>query len=112
MGHSAGKDIYRRLGKKIDNLSFRAPWNETFRTLLKELFTPEEADLAVRMPFTLTPFESLKSITGYNETPLRNILDSLCMKGLVMDFWMSDSYHYMPSPLVIGIFELTMMRTA
>lgn len=112
MGHSAGKDIYRRLGKKIDNLSFRAPWNETFRTLLKELFTPEEADLVVRMPFTLTPFESLKSITGYNETLLRNLLDSLCMKGLVMDFWMSDSYHYMPSPLVIGIFELTMMRTA
>jgi hypothetical protein len=112
MGHAAGKDIHRRLGAKIDSLTFRAPWNETFHAILKELYTPEEADLVVRMPFTLTPFDRLRSITGHNEVHLRNLLDSLCSKGLVMDLWLSGSYHYMPSPLVIGIFELTMMRTA
>ena len=37
MGHAAGKDVYRRLGIKIDSLTFRAPWNETFHALLKEL---------------------------------------------------------------------------
>ena len=66
MGHSAGKDIHRRLGAKIDNLTFRAPWNETFHAILKELYAPEEADLVVRMPFTPTPFDRLRSITGYN----------------------------------------------
>lgn len=112
MGHAAGKDIYRRLGVKIDSLTFRAPWNETFHALLKELYAPEEAELVARMPFTLTPFDRLKSITGYNEADLRKLLDNLCSKGLVMDLWLSDSYHYMPSPLIVGIFELTMMRTA
>jgi hypothetical protein len=112
MGHAAGKDIYRRLGEKVDNLTFRTPWNETFHAILRELYAPEEADLVVRMPFTLTPFERLKTITGYNEALLRDLLDSLCSKGLVMDLWLSGSYHYMPSPLVVGIFELTMMRTA
>jgi hypothetical protein len=112
MGHVVGKDIYRKLGVKIDNLSFRAPWNETFHALLKELYAPEEADLVVRMPFTLTSFDRLKAITGYNELQLRNLLERLCSKGLAMDLWLSDSFHYMPSPFVIGVFELTMMRSA
>lgn len=112
MGHVAGKDIYRRLGAQIDNLPFRTPWNETFHALLKELYTSEEADLVVQMPVTLTAFDQLRSITGYEEVPLRNLMESLCSKGLVMDLWLFDSYHYMPSPFVVGIFELTMMRTA
>ncbi|NJD55872.1 MAG: 4Fe-4S dicluster domain-containing protein [Nitrospirae bacterium] len=112
MGHAVGKDIYRGLGVKIDGLSFHAPWNETFHALLEELYAPEEADLVVRMPFTLTSFDRLRSITGYTEAQLRNLLERLCSKGLVMDLWLSDSFHYMPSPFVIGIFELTMMRTA
>ena len=28
-----------------------------------------------------------------------------------MDFWMGGEYHYMPSPILIGVFEFTMMRT-
>ena len=112
MGHAVGEDIFRKLGVKIDNLTYRAPWNETFHALLKELYAPEEADLVVRMPFTLTSFDHLRSITGYDETLLRNLLEHLCSKGLVMDLWLSDSYHYMPSPFVIGVFELTMMRAA
>ena len=112
MGHTAGRDIYRNLGVKIDNLSFRAPWNEAFHSLLKALYTPEEADLVIRMPFTLTSFDRLRSVTGYDEPQLRDLLERLCSKGLVMDLWLSDSFRYMPSPFVIGIFELTVMRTA
>jgi Pyruvate/2-oxoacid:ferredoxin oxidoreductase delta subunit len=112
MGHIAGKDVYRTLGTKIDNLTFRSPWNDTFHALLKELYTPEEADLVVRMPVTLSTFDGLRSLSGYDEAQLRRLLEGLCVKGLVMDLWLFDSYHYMPSPLVVGIFELTMMRTA
>jgi len=75
MGHISGKDIYRTLGTKIDSLTFRAPWNETFHALLRELYSPEEANLVVRMPATLTTFDNLKSATGYDEVPLRNLLD-------------------------------------
>jgi hypothetical protein len=38
MGYAAGKDIHRRLGTKIDNLTFRTTWNETFHALLIELY--------------------------------------------------------------------------
>ncbi|HXX57579.1 MAG TPA: 4Fe-4S binding protein [Thermodesulfovibrionales bacterium] len=111
MGHVVGKDVYKRLGRKIDGLTFRAPWNGTFHALLKELYGSDEAELVIRMPATLTSLAHLKSITGYDEARLRDLLERLCAKGLVMDLWLSDSYHYMPSPMVVGIFELTMMRT-
>ena len=41
---------------------------------------------------------------------MKRILDGLTDKGLVMDLWTNEEYHYVPSPMVVGIFEFTMMR--
>jgi len=111
MGHLIGKDVYRKLGSKLDGLTMRTPWNETFYTILKELYSPEEADVIVKMPYGLAGFRRIQKATGYEEKKLHKILDGLCSKGLVFDLWINDKYRYMPSPMVIGIFELTMMRT-
>lgn len=60
MGHITSKEIiYRNLGKKIDNLLTRAPWNETFHSLLKELYTVEEADIVTRMPYNLSNLDRI-----------------------------------------------------
>ena len=111
MGHLAGKHIYRQLGNKIDQLTMRAPWNEALYALLKELYTQEEAELLVEMPSGMSTLSGIAHCTGRDEAPLRAILDSLCAKGLIIDFWIGEEYHYMISPMVIGIFEFTMMRT-
>jgi Pyruvate/2-oxoacid:ferredoxin oxidoreductase delta subunit len=111
MGHLVGKKLYRKLGKKIDGLTMRAPWNETFYAILKELYTPDEAEVAVKMPYGLATLEQIARATGFDETRLRNILDDLSAKGLVMDLRLNGRYHYILSPIVIGIFEFTMMRT-
>jgi Pyruvate/2-oxoacid:ferredoxin oxidoreductase delta subunit len=42
---------------------------------------------------------------------LERILDDLCAKGLIIDIWTGKDYRYIISPLIIGIFEFTMMRT-
>ena len=47
MGHLVGKDIYRNLGNKIDNMMFSAPQKEIFFEILKELYTHEEAELII-----------------------------------------------------------------
>ena len=109
----SGENVYRALGAKIDNLPTRAPWNETFHSILKELYTPEEADLVVKLPYTLSSLDRIARITKIEKARLRTMLEQLCKKGLVMDIWneKDKQYHYMPSPLVIGIFEFTMMRT-
>jgi formate hydrogenlyase subunit 6/NADH:ubiquinone oxidoreductase subunit I len=110
MGHLVGKKLFRKLGKKIDGMEMRAPWNDKLYAILKELYTEEEADVVIRMPYGLSTFDELKKATGYEDGSLRRILDALTKKGLVGDLWINDAYHYVPSPMVIGIFEYTMMR--
>ncbi|MBW1795184.1 MAG: 4Fe-4S binding protein [Deltaproteobacteria bacterium] len=112
MGHIIGKEnIYTKLGQKIDSLQTRAPWSKAFYEILKELYSTEEADVVVKMPFGLSTIDRIAKITKYEKSRLRRILDELCFKGLVMDLWANDDYYYSPSPFVIGIFEFTMMRT-
>jgi Pyruvate/2-oxoacid:ferredoxin oxidoreductase delta subunit len=111
MGHMVGKDLYRNLGKKIDGLSVRVPWTESLHEILKELYTTEEADLIVKMPYAFSTIEQIERATGYDEDKLRKLLDGLSDKGLVMDILWSGGYRYMISPLIVGIFEFTMMRT-
>lgn len=111
MGHTTPKDLYRKLGAKIDRLSARAPWNESFRELLALLYTPDEARLIVSMPYGLATLPELVSRTGMEEPRLKNMLNNLAGKGLVVDLCVNGVFHYMASPMVIGIFEFTMMRT-
>ncbi len=111
MGHLVGKDLYRRLGKKIDGLTMRAPWNNRFYAILKELYSEEDAQLIVRMPYGLAPLGRLEQVTGIPRAQLQRQLESLCPRGLVMDLSIAGEYWYAPSPMVIGIFEFTMMRT-
>jgi NAD-dependent dihydropyrimidine dehydrogenase PreA subunit len=110
MGHLVGKDIYKKLGEKIDNLTVKAPWNDDVYNIFKTLYTQDEAEVIVKMPYVLSSFDRIQKITKIEPTKLRKILEGLCVKGLVMDIWANNTYNYMISPMVIGIFEFTMMR--
>jgi ferredoxin len=110
MGHLVGKDIFRQLGRRIDGMEMRAPWNERLHAILKELYTNEEADVVIKMPYGLSTLEQLEKATGYARADLQRLLDGLTAKGLVLDLWVNEAYHYVPAPLVVGIFEFTMMR--
>jgi Pyruvate/2-oxoacid:ferredoxin oxidoreductase delta subunit len=111
MGHPVGKDIYRRLGKKVDNLTMRAPWSETLHAILSELYTAEEAELVVAMPYGMSSLERLKRVTRMEEGRLLPLLEGMSDKGLVIDILADGKMHYAPSPIVVGFFEFTMMRT-
>jgi len=111
MGHRVGKDLYRELHRKIDGLSMRAPWNETFHAIIKELYSEEEADVIVKMPYGLSTLKRIALLSGKDEKILFEVLNRLANKGLVIDIFHGDTAYYMPSPMVIGIFEFTMMRT-
>lgn len=111
MGHLVGKDVYRMLGRKIDGLPMRAPWNDQLAAILKELYSAEEAEIGVGMPYGLCTFDQVQKAVGLEPTRLRNLLDGMCEKGLVLDISLNGKYYYTLSPFVIGIFEFTMMRT-
>jgi ferredoxin len=104
------KDIYGSLGEKIDNLTVRTPQTETFRAMLRELYSPEEAELIITMPFTLSTLDRIARVAGRGSEQIEPLLTGLCEKGLVVDLLLGGTYRYMPAPFVIGIFEFTMMR--
>ena len=111
MGHIVAKDIYGPLGEKIDSLSVRTPQTEAFHAMLRQLYSTEEAELIVAMPFGLSTLGRIARISGRSEDNIKPILERLCDKGLVVDLDLGGKYRYMPAPFVIGIFEFTMMRT-
>jgi ferredoxin len=111
MGHLAGKDVFRQLGEKIDGLTLRAPWSETFRKILEELYSRDEAEVFIEMPYGFAPLARIARTTGREEVALRNTLERMADRGLVVDFLIGDEVQYMPSPIAIGLFEFSMMRT-
>ena len=111
MGHLGPKEVYLQLGEKIDGLGTRTPGSETLYEILKELYTPEEAEVVARMPYGLSSLDRVAACVNRDPGKLRSVLEALAGKGLVIDIFAGGEYRYMPSPMVIGIFEFTMMRT-
>ena len=111
MGHTETRDVFRKLGVKIDNLTVKAPWNEALHRMVKEFYTEAEADLVVKMPYVMSSFDRVVKVTGWERDKLKSTLDGLAEKGMVIDVCHNGQYYYMPSPIIIGIFEFSMMRT-
>ena len=113
MGHLTAKSSYQRLQRKLDGLSVRVPDHIALRKILEELYTAEEAELLSGMPFGLATACRIARNTGGDRKAIEARLDALASRGLVMDLASADGTqrHFMISPLVIGIFEFTMMRT-
>lgn len=111
MGHHASKDLYRRLGTRLDQAPVRTPWTPVLHQLVATLYSPAEAELIIRLPYRPSNLARIAALTGENERALQPMLANLCGKGLVLDIWNGHEYQYLVSPLVIGFFEFTMMRT-
>jgi ferredoxin len=114
MGHLAGKDAFRALGQKLDSLQVRTPYDPALRAILEELYTSREAEVVARMPSTFSSLSRIARVTGIAATELEPVLEGLCTKGLVLDVWFESEgvQRYAPCPYVIGVYEMTMMRTA
>lgn len=81
-----------------------------FIALLEELFTPEEAELAIKMPVTPISAETFaQEIIGGDPEELKRILEVMADKGLVFTFERDGVRFYTLMPLVPGIFEMQFM---
>ncbi|MGB9904755.1 MAG: ATP-binding protein [Desulfotomaculales bacterium] len=115
MGHitNAKDEVYRALAERLNRYPVGAPMNESLMGILYRLYTESEARVGSRFQQPLTPvkLEQLAAATGYSEEDLRTILNGMAEKGLVIDVPHRTGYYYLLTPLVIGFFEYTFMRT-
>ena len=76
------------------------------------LYTPEEADLASRLPVAPTGLDGIAHRLNLAPEALKPRLDALCDRGLVLDLVhpKSGDTKYVLAPPMAGFFEFSMMR--
>jgi len=110
-------DVYRQLQEHFDRAPLRFPATESGVEirLLKHLFTPEEAEIALALncgyPGLLDTYESLDVIVsrtrhlGYSPEEVEKNLDNMLKKGAITGDSIDGSKIYANAPLVVGIYE-------
>jgi len=119
MGHIGRlKEEYRGLADRLQAgpVAFPEPEDQRawqgWREILEILYTPEEAELAARMPVKPMSLAALSARVGIPEAALGPRLDAMCDKGIVMDLVhpRTGAASYLLSPPVVGFFEYSLMR--
>ncbi len=111
MGHIVDADReYRLLQRTLDHKITGAPESPTFTKILKLLWSPEEAELARRLPSTPQPLDVLARKLGMPEDRLGDKLTEMAQRGIVVDLQIKGKRYFALPPVVIGFFEYTFMR--
>ncbi len=103
--------MYRKLRRHLNRMPVgfpRTPGGTEVR-LLKRLFTPHEALLALSMNHRLEPVEVIQHRAAMANAeqmmPIRTLLEAMARKGAVLNVCREGREHYALVPLVVGMFE-------
>lgn len=99
--------IYKKLARHLDNLPGGFPSTESGVELriLKRLFTPEEAEIAVHLSLMPEPAEVIAGRMEADEATLAPILLDMSHKGLILRSEKKGKLHFMAAQFVVGIWE-------
>jgi electron transport complex protein RnfB len=98
-------DVYVALAKHLDEVPIGAPMSDELMEILHILYTPEEAELAVRLPFGESTLEELSGMTAMPREELEAMLDAMASKGTVFKLMMGGEMKYRLLPTIVGITE-------
>jgi electron transport complex protein RnfB len=101
------KDVYSRLAEHLDNLPAGYPATESGVELriLKRLFSPTEATIALGLTMRPEPAGAIAARLGQEESHLAPILEEMSHKGLIFRASKGDLNLYMAAQFVVGIWE-------
>jgi len=112
MGHLSHHKAYRDLRARLDQLPSTFPDTPEGLEILSLLFTPEEAELARRLPFRPQSARRIAARLGRPEAEVRTALERMADRGLVLDLHNArkDRMYYCVAPPVVGFVEFSLMR--
>ena len=99
--------IYKTLAQYLDTLPGGYPATESGIELriLKRLFTPEEAEIAVHLTLMPEPASAIAQRIGADETKLAAILKDMSHKGLIIRMEKKGELKFMAAQFMVGIWE-------
>ena len=73
------QDLYNRLAVHLEHLTMGYPYTEELLDLLKEMFSPSEAQVALAIPNDLEPLQvvSMENISARADLPLPEVAEAL-----------------------------------
>jgi len=111
MGHHLdGKSSIVPLIDRLNKYPIGLPDTEKLRQILAILFSEDDAFVASRFPLTEATLKELVKATKWESEKLKNQLDSMADKGLVMDTTYGGKTYYLLMPGLIGFFEFSFMK--
>jgi H+/Na+-translocating ferredoxin:NAD+ oxidoreductase subunit B len=105
-------DVYKRLATRLDELPSGYPATESGVELkiLQHIFTPEEAEMTLKMRSMPETVETVAERLGKSVPEMQAVLDSLVQKGQIGSFKMFGQRMYMLFPFLVGIYEFQLNR--
>lgn len=99
------EDVYEALAQHLDEMPIGAPMSDELLGILRILFTPDEAELATKLPFMNSTLDDLSGMTGVPAGELEAILDGMVSKGTVFRSSKKGTVKYRLLPTVVGFSE-------
>ncbi len=98
-------EVYRKLREKLDNIPIGLPESEGAIDILKNLFTPEEAELALKLPIVTKSLGEIAAELREDPVTLMKKLDSMADRGTVLVIEKEGKRLYRLLPSVVGFWE-------
>ena len=101
------EDVYIRLREFLDNMPGCYPTTDTGVELkiLKKLFTPEQAEITMKLTPMPEPVSQIAPRLGMSEAEAAEKLETLAKEGSIMRIRAGDRAHYSAVSFVVGIYE-------
>ena len=103
-------DVYEQLRAKLAAHPMGAPEGEEILEILRILFTPEEAAMALHLPFRPTRASTIARKAGLPVEEVVELCEPMADKGLVYAYEVRDRHFYMLFPTAPGLFEFPFMK--
>ncbi len=101
------RDIYLELRDFLDRLPGGCPATENGveLKLLRKLFSPEEAEMAMRLRLFPEPPSVIAKRCGLTEDQAAERLEEMARKGLIFRIRRGDQVYYQAQQFIVGIYE-------
>jgi Na+-translocating ferredoxin:NAD+ oxidoreductase subunit B len=100
-------DIYERLSERLDMFpqAFPKTKSRVELKILKELFSPEEAEIMLFLRPTPEPVSVVSERMGRDESEMADILFQMSKRGLILRGTVQGYTFYFMAPWIVGIWE-------